>query len=62
MNLIKIVDQDKAEQLKNLGFTYTTEKLNDKTIYVFPRSDGLLRLVQSNFSKKDYSFNNTLFV
>jgi hypothetical protein len=54
MNLIKIVNPNKAKELMNLGFTYTKEKLEDKDIYVFIQSDEIYKYLKNNFSKQDY--------
>lgn len=59
-NLIKVVNQESADKLISLGFTYTKEYLEDKTIYVFMITDKLMKVVQSNFSKKDYFVDNRI--
>lgn len=60
MKLIKVLNPSKADELAKLGFNYTTENQGDKTIRVFFESDDLLKILQSNFSKKDYFIDKTM--
>ena len=59
-NLIKVLDQDKAQELINLGFKYTTEIMNGKTVHNFFMSEELKLYLDSNFSKKDFLLSNKL--
>ena len=59
-NLIKVLNQDKAQELINLGFKYTTETMNGKTIYSFFMSEELRKYINSNFSKQDFLLSNKL--
>ena len=34
-NFIKVLNQDKAQELINLGFKYTTETMNGNTVHSF---------------------------
>ena len=59
-NLIKVLNQDKAQELINLGFKYTTETANGKTICSFFMSEELRKYINSNFSKQDFLLSNKL--
>ena len=59
-NLIKVLNQDKAQELINLGFKYTTEIMNGKTVHNFFMSEELKLYLDSNFSKKDFLLSNKL--
>jgi len=58
--LIKILNPDKAEQLKQLGFNYILDSINGQTVYAFCISDELIKYLQSNFDTNDFFFDNTL--
>ena len=59
-NLIKVLNQDKANELINLGFKYTTETMNGSTIHSFFMSEELREHINKNFSKKDFLLSNKL--
>ena len=59
-NFIKVLNQDKAQELINLGFKYTTETMNRKTIHSFFMSEELRNYINSNFSKQDFLLSNKL--
>lgn len=59
-NLIKVLNQDKAQELVNLGFKYTTEIMNGKTVHSFFMSEELRNYINSNFSKQDFLLSNKL--
>ena len=59
-NLIKVLNQDKAQELIKLGFKYTTETMNGKTIHSFFMSEELRKYINSNFSKQDFLLSNKL--
>ena len=59
-NLIKVLNQDKAQELINLGFKYTTETMNGKTGHGFFMSEELRKYINSNFSKQDSPLSNKL--
>lgn len=59
-NLIKVLDQDKANQLIALGFKYTTETMNGSTIYSFFVSEELLSYINKNFDKRDFLLSNKM--
>lgn len=59
-NLIKVLNQDKAQELINLGFKYTTETMNGKTVHSFFMSEELRNYINSNFSKQDFLLSNKL--
>ena len=58
--LIKVYDQDKANQLISLGFKYILESVNGKPGYAFFVSEKLINFLNSNFDSKDFFYNNTL--
>jgi len=57
---VKVLDPNKAKQLKLLGFKYTVEKLGKEKIYVFQSNDDLMKELQTSFSKADFFIENTL--
>ncbi|MBQ2396878.1 MAG: hypothetical protein II304_07600 [Bacteroidales bacterium] len=59
-NFIKVVNPDVANNLVTLGFTYMTENLQGKTVYVFADSVDLRKYLQKNYSCKDFFINNKL--
>lgn len=59
-NLIKVLNQDKAQELINLGFKYTTETMNGETVHSFFMSEELRNYINSNFSKQDFLLSNKL--
>ena len=50
-NLIKVLNQDKAQELISLGFKYTTETMNGKTVHSFFMSEELINYININFLK-----------
>lgn len=58
--LIKVYDQDKANQLISLGFKYILESVDGKTVYAFFVSEKLISFLNSNFDTKDFFYNNML--
>ena len=60
-NLIKVLNQDKANQLIIKGFKYITETVNEnQTIYSFFVSEELLSYVNKNFDKRDFFLSNKM--
>lgn len=59
-NLIKVFDSNKANQLADLGFRYTLDRINNQEVYAFFVSKELIDYLNSNFDAKDYFMNNTL--
>ena len=59
-NFIKVLNQDKAQELINLGFKYTRETMNGKTIHSCFMSEELRKYINSNFSKQDFLLSNKL--
>lgn len=59
-NLIKVLNQDKAQELISLGFNHVKETVNDTTIYSFFMSEELRKYINSNFSKQDFLLSNKL--
>lgn len=59
-NFIKVVNPDVANKLATLGFSYMTENLSGKIVYVFTDSVELKKHLQENYSCKDFFINNKL--
>lgn len=60
LKLIKIIDQDKSQELINLGFKYVTERMNNQLVHSFFMSEELFDYVNKNFNKKDFLLSNKL--
>lgn len=59
-NLIKVLNQDKAQELISLGFNHVKETVNGTIIYSFFMSEELRKYINSNFSKQDFLLSNKL--
>lgn len=59
-NLIKVLNQDKAQTLINLGFKYIKETMNQQTVHSFFVSEELLKYVNQNFDKHDFLLANKM--
>ena len=59
-NFIKVFNQDKAQELVNLGFKYITETMNGQKVHCFFLSEELMEHINKNFSKKDFLLSNKL--
>lgn len=59
-NLIKVLNQDKAQELISLGFKYTIETMNGKKIHSFFISEEIMDYINSNFSKQEFLLSNKL--
>lgn len=59
-NLIKVLNQDKAQMLINLGFKYIKETMNQQTVHSFFVSEELLKYVNQNFDKHDFLLTNKM--
>ena len=58
---INILDKEKADELRKLGFSFTTQRVSDdKQVYVFINSPQLIKIISSKFSDKDFYFGKTL--
>lgn len=58
---VNILDKDKAESLRKLGFHYVEQRVSDdKLIYVFINSPKLTEVLATKFSGKDYFIGKTL--
>lgn len=60
MNFIKVLNPDKANELAQYGFKYTTETFEGKTLYVFSMSDEIVKHMQKSFSSKDFFIDKTM--
>ena len=59
-NLIKVLNQEKAQELINLGFKYTIETVNGDTVHSFFMSEELRQYINGHFSKQDFLLSNKL--
>ncbi|WP_143322773.1 hypothetical protein [Clostridium sp. HBUAS56010] len=59
-NLIKVFNQEKADELSSLGFKYVIETVNGKSVYSFFVSEEIINYINSKFDKKDFFLNNKL--
>ena len=59
-NLIKVLNQEKAQELINLGFKYIMETMNGQKVHSFFMSEELRKYINSNFSKQDFLLSNKL--
>ena len=59
-NLIKVLNQDKAQELISLGFNHVKETVGENVIYCFFMSEELRKYINSNFSKQDFLLSNKL--
>lgn len=58
--LIKVLNQDKAQMLINLGFKYIKETMNQQTVHSFFMSEELLKYVNQNLDKHDFLLTNKM--
>lgn len=59
--LIKVLNSQKAKELESCGFiTYTTEKLNGKDVFVFPKTPELVSYLEGHFEKSDFFYSKKL--
>lgn len=54
MNIICILDKDKADILKTKGFNYQVTEIDNKTVYKFMNTPELETYLNSNFSNQEY--------
>ncbi len=58
---INILDKAKANELKRLGFNYTTQRISDnKFVYVFINSPELAEILSTGFAANNYFVGRTL--
>lgn len=58
---INILDKNKADELKLLGFNYVTQRVGeDKVVYSFINSPDLVKIISGKFSQKDFYIGKTL--
>lgn len=58
---VNILDKNKAEMLRKLGFHYVEQRLNDQqSVYVFVGTPELTQILNINFSKNDFFIGKTL--
>ena len=58
---INILDKNKAEELRKLGFYYVEQRLNDhQNVYVFVASPKLTQILNTEFSDKDFFIGKNL--
>lgn len=54
MNIICILDKNKADLLESMGFNYQIAIIDNKTVYKFVNTPELERYLNSNFSNQEY--------
>ena len=59
MNIVNIIEKPKADELLALGFKYKEKKVQDKIIYEFIGTPGLIACLNGKFSKQDYFMSRT---
>lgn len=58
---VNVLDKDKAEELKKLGFNYVAQRVSDdKLVYVFINSPKLTEILRTKFSNGDFYIGKTL--
>ena len=58
---VNVLDKDKAEELRKLGFRYFEQRVSDnKLIYVFINSPELSKVLNTKFSRDDFYIGKTL--
>lgn len=61
MNVVNVLDKDKAEFLRKSGFPFIEQRVNDgKTVYTFIGTPELVSVITKNFDKNDFYFGKTL--
>ena len=61
--MINVFRQEVAEQIVNeLGCKYMTKDLGDAQVFCFVDSDKLHKYIKKNFSKKDWFYDNKVFL
>jgi len=58
--LIKVLSQEKANELIDLGFNYMLDSVNGKPVHVFFICDELMKHVNTNFTAHDYFLDSGL--
>ena len=58
--LLKVFDNEKSNQLIQLGFKYVTETMNGYIIHSFLVTEELMDYVNSKFDGKDFFLCNRL--
>lgn len=54
MNIICILESDKADMLKAKGFNYQIGEIDNKTVYKFMNTPELEICLNSDFSNQEY--------
>lgn len=62
-NFIMVVEPKAQEELAALGFTYTIQKINGKTVYAFADTVELQKHLSERYSDEEWHFmrSNKLF-
>jgi hypothetical protein len=59
-SMIKVLNQEKANQLAILGFKYVLETVNGESVCSFFMSEKIMDYINSNFDKKDFFLTNKI--
>lgn len=61
LKIITITDFTKAEELKSLGFNYTTSTISDNIqVYNFVESPDLMTYINGKFSSRDFYISKNM--
>lgn len=61
MNVVNVLDKDKAEFLRKAGFNFVEQRVSDdKLVYAFIGTPELVNVLTKNFAKNDFYFSKTL--
>lgn len=54
INLINILDKNKADYLNSKGFSYLIKRIDKKTVYQFVGTEEFLKVLNSNYDKGSF--------
>lgn len=60
MNIVYILDKDKADKLKSLGFKYIEKEIDNKKAYQFFGTAELMKELNSNFEDSSFLVQKNL--
>ena len=60
MGEVLILDPQKAEQLHQCGFKYTTRNIDNKEVFVLIQTNEIMKELNSKFDTKDFIINSVV--
>lgn len=60
MRVVKLLDKEKAEYLKSIGYKYKEEQIGNKIVYSFFETPLLLNELVRKFDKGDYYIDHII--